>query len=557
MTRIGRCVLTALLLAWVCGCGSPGGSNDNKPGISATEKPAPGNPATAARPHKRGSFPPDSLIYVHDTEPKGLDPAYVTDYYEGFTAAVIFDGLVQVDYDLNIQPALAESWEVSDDARVFTFHLRKGVKFHDGTPFSARDVIYSFERLLDPATVSPRNWVLDQIQGAKVLINSKSGEKVSLTGLKAIDDYTVEITLEKPYNAFLDKLSMPNAYIMPAGIVERVGKKEFSEHPVGTGPWKLVEWKHEEHMVFVRNNEYWGRVPAIENLVIRIIDNNTLVTSEFSVGNVDIITVPTAEYRQWLEDPKRRPLMQKIEELNTYFLAFMCTRPNMSDPRVRRAISYGTDADTIVEYVNRQKAARAHGPIPPGTHGYTRRDDPYPYNPGKAKELLKEAGVGENLKIEFWLFKDELAQQICEAFKSDMQKIGVNVQLRAMDFAALKQGLRNEAPDMYFLSWWADYPDAENFLEPCFHSRNWGGSGNGCHYKNERVDALIDQAMFEPNREKRQQLLDETVDLIVKDAPWIFMYHRFSYLAAQPWVEGFRPHKVLNGNKFNDIGFKY
>ena len=238
-------------------------------------------------------------------DPRSLDPAKATDVPSGRAVAYLFDGLTKFTPAGQVQPSIAKSWDVSPDGLRYTFHLRADVRFHDGTPLRARHVAQSFRRVLDPATKGGTLWPLYPIRGARAFADGKSDGTGTTLGIETPNDTTVVITLDEPFAIFPKLLAMPVASILP----DSVGP-DFSEHPIGTGPWKLVEWKHDDYLKFARNATYFGGAPSIDTLIARIIPEPSTAVAEFEAGTVDILYVPEDQTRDWTEtDTKKATLV--------------------------------------------------------------------------------------------------------------------------------------------------------------------------------------------------------------------------------------------------------
>ncbi len=548
-TAFGLAVVAALFLG---GCG--GGGEDQQ--------------GAAAGASLSGALDPNTIIYVSDEDPKHLDPIYTTDIYEGQCNALMYDNLVHFETGekVKIRPGLAESWEISEDGKTYTLHLRKGVRFHDGSEFTAEDVKYTFERLFSPFNepVSPRRSFFDLIDGAKEYMKLGDDRATGIHGITIVDPYTVEIRLEKPFVPFLGMLGMPNAAIVPASLGDNARSRQYlTENPNGTGPWILEDWKRGQYMRFRSNKDYWDGAPKAEGLVWKAATADISLAQDFEIGNVDFMYIPTALHATYLQNPKWTEMIHKIPELNTYYWAFQCQKPPYDDVRVRQAISYAVNADLILEAVNLGRGVRAHGPVPPALEGYREDLKPWPYDPEKALALLKETGHlrddgSADFEVELWIPSDPLVPLIAEAVKADLAAVGIQSSILKRENTALKAAIRSGEAQMYFRSWWADYPDIENFLYPCFHSDNWegsptGGGGNGSHYSNPNVDQLIDEGRFIADDQKRIELFQQAVDRIREECPWIFLWHRYAFIATQPWIKGFVPSAIYNAEKFLDV----
>ena len=267
-----------------------------------------------------------TLVDARDNyDPRSLDPALSTDVPTGRAVGYLFDGLTRFTPDAHVVPGLATSWDVSPDGGVYTFHLRRGVRFTDGTPFVARQVLTSWQRVLDPKVRGGRGWPLYPIKGAKDYADGKAS---SIEGMAAPNDSTVVVTLKEPFAIFPKLLAMPVASIAPDVI-----PANFGEHPVGTGPWKLVEWKHDDYLLFAPNRGYWGGAPTADSLKARVISEPSTAVAEFQSGNVDILQVPQGEIREWQEDSERKKLLAATPSLELVYVAINTTRGPLRDVR--------------------------------------------------------------------------------------------------------------------------------------------------------------------------------------------------------------------------------
>src|ERR687896_148190 len=249
-----------------------------------------------------------TLIDSRDNyDPRSLDPALSTDVPTGRAVGYLFDGLTQFTPDAKLEPGLAERWDVSPDGMTYTFRLRRGVKFHDGTPFVARQVVRSWQRVLDPAVRGGRGWPLYPIRGAR---DYAEGRGQSISGLTAPNDSTVVVVLTEPFAIFPKLLAMPVASIVPDSI-----PSNFGERPVGTGPWRFAEWKHDDYLLFARNPDHWDGAPKADSLRARIIAEPSSAVAEFESGTVDVLQIPQGEAQQWQESPDRRRLLQSVPTL--------------------------------------------------------------------------------------------------------------------------------------------------------------------------------------------------------------------------------------------------
>lgn len=317
-------------------------------------------------------------------DPRSLDPALSTDVPTGRAVGYLFEGLTRFTPDARVESALAHRWDLSADGMTYTFHLRRGVVFHDGTPFTARQVAASWQRVLDPKVKGGRGWPLYPILGAE---DFADGKAPSIAGLSVPNDSTVVVKLKEPFAIFPKLLAMPVAAVVPDRVPEN-----FGERPVGTGPWRFVEWKHDDYVLFARNDRYWDGPPKADSLRARIIAEPSTSVAEFESGNVDVLLVPEGEVLAWQEDAERRKLLQSAAGLQLTYMAINTNRGPLRDRRVRQAINHAVDIVPMIDILVSGRGIRAAGVVPPSLDGADSSRKPYTYDPARAKQLLAEAG---------------------------------------------------------------------------------------------------------------------------------------------------------------------
>lgn len=487
-----------------------------------------------------------TLIDSRDTyDPRSMDPALSTDVPTGRAVAYIFDGLTRFTPDAKVVPGLARSWAVTADGLTYTFLLRSGVKFHDGSPFTAKNVVSTFQRVLDPKTKGGRGWPLFPIKGAE---DYAGGKSQSITGLAAPNDTTVVITLKEPLAIFPKLLAMPVTSIVPQNAGAELGQK-----PIGTGPWKFVEWKHDDFIRFARNPDYFDGPPKSDSLMARIIPEMSTATAEFEAGNVDVLSVPDETGKSWLTDPAKKNLLQSAPALRFWYVAINTTRGPLSDVRVRQALNHAVNVPTILSAVMAGRGAVANGVIPPSLAGYDAARKPYAYDPARAKQLLTEAGYPNGIDLELWSATTDQSPRLAQAIQANLAEAGIRAKIVQRDASSVREAARKGASDLYVKEWWADYPDAENFLFPLLHSKNKGPGGNVSFYSNKRFDSLIDQAHAEQVEDRRNALYSQADQLQFQDAPMIYLFFYKDMYAVQPWIRGFTVPAVFNGQRWTDV----
>ncbi len=499
-----------------------------------------------------GSSTPErrTLIDSRDNyDPRSLDPALSTDVPTGRAVAYVFDGLTRFTERAELAPNLATTWEVSPDGLIYTFHLKSGVRFHDGTPFTAADVKHSFERVLDPATPGGRGWPLYPIKGAK---DYAAGKLKSISGVEVPNDTTVLFTLAEPFAIFPKMLAMP-----ATGIVPHRTPPDFGEHPVGTGPWRFVEWRHDDYLRFARNADYHGGAPLADSLEARIIPEMSTAEAEFEAGNVDVLWVPEQATPAWEENEETRPLLQSAPSLRLIYAAMNTTHGPLRDVRVRRAINYAIDTRVILRRLMGGRGTVAAGVIPPSLAGFDSTRAPYPYDPAKARALLAEAGYPNGVDVELWSSQSEQFPRIAQTIQAYLARANIRVKLVQRDASSMREAARKGNTDIALKDWYADYPDAENFLYPLLHSANAGVGGNVSFYHNATFDSVVSASRREQDPAKRAALYRQADSIAFEDAPMIFLFFYKEVDAVQPWIKGYVVPSIFNGQRWTTVSIKH
>jgi len=487
----------------------------------------------------------ETLRLALQTEPTTLDPAFAVDFSSGRAASLIHSNLVAFDPDARIVPDLAREWEVRDSGREYVFRLGRDA-FSNGRRVAAPDVVYSFRRLLDPATVSPRWWLLQGLRGAAAFHGGGAWDEESVD---ALDDSTVAIRLDRPVPHFLGLLAMPAAGIVCREEVMRLGPA-YGRSPCGSGPWKLSAWSESDEISLVPNPGYRGTRTALEGLSFRIIPEQMTQIAEFEVGGLDVLEVPRAELEYWRAAGVS--LLWK-EELRVVYIGLNTRKSPFDDARVRRAINRAVDVEKIIAHVLFGAGKRSCGTVPPSLRSSPPPPDLYPYDPAGAKALLAEAGLPNGFSMEIWQRENPEAGRVLESVQGYLARVGITVKLVTREWGAFKEAIDQGRPDAFYIDWLADYPDAENFLAPLFHSSNIGGSGNRTGYRSAAVDSLLDAASTCLDAAARAELYRTAESIVYADAPWIFLWFPERYEVVSPQLTGYRIPLIFNGQRFLDV----
>jgi len=488
---------------------------------------------------------PGYVYYRLNANPTTLDPALVTDVTGGLITAKLFNGLVKLGEDLEIEPDIAESWTISRNGLIYRFTLKKGVRFSTGREVKARDFKYSFVRVLDPDTKSPNTWIFENVVGAKDFMEGKAED---VSGIKVVNDYVLEIRLKKPFSPFLGLLTMPPAYVVPMEHVLERGP-DFSSRPVGTGPFTLREWLPNRHLILDVRNDYFDKLARVKGIVYRVIPEDLTAVTEFELGNLDVITIPVSEYSRYKRSPEWRNLISSIEGINTYYLGLNCRKPPFDNPRLRRALNHAIDREKILATLYEGRGRLASGPVPDILRRWP-APQPYEYDVEKARQVIREMEIPE---LDFYITADQQVVDIAEVIQAYLKDVGLKVRIRQLEWSAFKEAVNNGEPHMFWLSWWADYPDPENFLFPLFHSSNHGVGGNRVWYSNPEVDSLIESGQHATSEKLRNMYYEKAEKTIVEDAPWVFFWHRTDFTLRQPWVKHYKIYPVYSMDKGLEI----
>lgn len=495
-----------------------------------------------------GARPPDApaeqvfRFRLHE-DPPTLDPALSNDQFSEAVVLNVNRGLVELDPEtMEIGPALAESWTISPDGRTYTFHLRDGAVFHNGRKVTAGDVEYSFMRLLKKETNSPRRFLLEPIEGAKEFTGGKS---VSIGGLTRPDERTVVLRLVKPFAPFLSELTMANAAILPREVYDDP-QKAYLRAPAGCGPFRFSRWEQANFIELLAFDRFYGGRPALDRVVIRMIESRTSALQEYLAGGLDSLNETP--------DEDDAALLAKVgNELHRYpfmgtgYIGFnMALPPFRGNAALRQAFNYAVDKQYLWGVLF-PGSLPANGIIPPGIPGHDAGLPGYPHDEAKARSLLARAGypAGHGLPpIALWVNTGEDNRKIAEQVQGDLKKIGVAITIREVDWGAYigsVSGTQDKPgqAQMFRFGWYLDYPDADAILRPLLHSSNWGPAGNFGRYRNPEVDALIDRALDTSDPAERAGLYREAERIaVMEDPPWIFLNYYQSETLYKPYVKG-------------------
>ncbi|MBI4247031.1 MAG: ABC transporter substrate-binding protein [Candidatus Rokubacteria bacterium] len=491
------------------------------PGVVAGQgQPPPGGEAVYRRP------------LGHD--PGTLDPARVRDIYGLSVTAQVFDGLVQFDRTLAITPALAQHWKASRDGLTWTFTLRRGVRFHDGNEITSDDVVYSITRLLDPKVNSVVAGLFTGIKGAGEF---RDGRAARVAGLSAPDRYTVQVLLDDNSVPFVSLLSLGHAKIVPAAVIKHSGES-FGQHPVGTGAFKFVRWERGKEIVLAANPGYFEGAPRLSGLVFRIFPGNQsdAMYEAFQRGHLEDSPPPSKNYGAAVGS--KRHLYMKRPMLSLRFYGLNTRIKPLDDRRIRQALNYAIDQESLVEDVFLGRYAPARGVLPPGTLGFNPQLRGYPYDPPRARQLLKEAGYpgGNGLPVlQIWssVKRDEIVRSH-EHVQRYLAAVGIRCEFHYLtDWPAFSKLLAEGRLPIFLYGWYADVPDPDSFLFRLFYSKSLQ---NYTAFSNRSVDDLLLMARRQSELQPRVEMYRRAEQAILDEAPIIPILHHTYERLFQPYV---------------------
>ena len=482
-------------------------------------------PETQAAPPDSAAIKGGTFIRLY-SDPPTLDPHLAGDTTSAGIIVEVFGGLATIDKDLQIVPDLAEDWDITNGGRTFTFHLRKNATFHDGRQVTAQDVKWSIERAGEPETQAPTvDLFLGDIVGFKDKLNGLASD---VSGVRVIDDRTVEITADAPKAYFLAKLTYPTSFVLDKNNVTK--DASWLRAPNGTGPFRLAEYIPGEMIRLTGFEGYHLGPPKLAEVLhilsggdaLLMYENDEIHMTGVSLTNLDSILDPA--------NPLNRDVQQAPPSFSTYYMGMNVNEPPFDDVKVRLALNYAIDRDTISTTLLKGLLVPATGVLPPGFPGYQESVSDYSFDPEKAKRLLSESKYGANMdefpNITLSLpgsFGSSISASTEAILEMWRQNLGIEVDVLQTEWATYLQDQRAGRFQMYGGSGWiADYPDPENFLDILLHSNS---SNNATGYSNPVVDGLLEQARIEQDQEKRFDLYNQAEKTILKDAPWIPLWH--------------------------------
>ncbi|MCP8615890.1 glutathione ABC transporter substrate-binding protein [Salirhabdus salicampi] len=495
-------MMTALLSVFIVGCAQEPDSDSNSSGNGADG---------------------GELIISVLSDAAQLDPHKGTDIPSAIVYhGKIYEGLVKQNKEMEVLPNLATGWEQLDD-NTWEFYLRDDVVFHDGAEFNAEAVKKNFERILDEETASPRKKLFEMIEEIVV-----------------VDDYTIQFVTEYPFAPLLSNFAHYAGGIVSPKAIDEHGS-DLGQNPAGTGPFVFENWIPGQEIELVKNENYWGDKPKIDSVVFQVIPEDATRISLVETGESHIADpVPVTE----IERVENSPNMNLVRStgLGIDYIGFNTQKAPFNNKLVRQAINYAVDTDIILEGVFNGVGTKAEGPMGPGVWGYSDKVEGYGYDLEKAKQLLKEAGYEDGFKTSIWTNDNQARVDVAEVVASQLKGIGIDVEIKVMEWGAYLESTKKGEHDMFVLGWSNMTGDADYNQYFLFHTDAHGAEGNRTFYDNADVDEYIDLGRKESNVEKRLEYYEKAQLQEVEDAPMIFLRNDEDISAVGKNVDGFWVH---------------
>jgi len=488
-----RILAVIVLLAFIVGCSGPS-SNKAKP---------------IRLPRPSQADPNGRLIFALLGEVSILNPILSTDTASSAVEGTIFNGMTKINEKLEVIPDLAKSWDISDDGKVWTFHLRKDVKWHDGHPFTAEDVVFTLNAVLNPKVNSVRrsDYIID-------------GQPIQF---RALDKYTVSATLPKPFAPFLVRSGMS---IIPKHLLagKDINTAKFNRKPVGTGPFMFKEWVTGDHVTVVRNPNYYLGKPKLAEIIFKVIPDANAQLVALEAGEIDSTGIPPKDYKR----------MKTVEGINVFefdaltytYLGLNMANPKFRDKRVRQALAYATNKKQLVNLIFKGLASPAYAPSAPISWAYSDKVPKYKYNPEKAKKLLEEAGASD---LEFTILVNQgnkEREKAAVVLQQQYKKVGLKVNIRVMEWSALLKIINVPKDpkefDAVIIGWSLGLdPDAYSI----WHSSQYPRGFNMIKYQNLEADKLLEEGRTTMKKNDRKKIYAKLWKTIATDQPYVFLWY--------------------------------
>lgn len=495
----------------------------------------------------------NALIFGKPKDAVTLDPADVTDGESSAVSVNIFETLVRFeDEKTTVKPWLATEWKISEDKLTWTFKLKSGVKFHDGTPLNAEAVKFNYDRQKNANNPHRHK---GKFEYWNLLFHN-------VDSIEAPDELTVVFKLKKPDATFLTNLGVFSMGISSPAAIKKFGVDYF-KNPVGTGPYKFKTWLKDEKILLQKNNEYWGDKSDLNLLIFRPIPDNSVRLLELESKSIHVLDGINPDDVERIQN-NQDLILKKQAGLNVGYLAMNTLKKPFDNKKVRLAINYAINKSALIQafFSKGQLGQVAKNPLPPTVWGYNNDIQDYEYDPGKAKELLAEAGYAEGIETTLWvmpLARPYMPQpkRIAEAIQKDLKQVGIETKIVTYDWGTYLEKLSNGEHDMAMAGWIGDNGDPDNFLYTLLDKENTkkGSAANYAFYKSEPVHELLVKAQQIYDQSERSKLYGKAQEIVHEDVPWVTLFHATQIIAMQKNVQGYKLHPV-GEKRFMNVSLK-
>src|SRR5690625_2925202 len=470
----------------------------------------------------------EEITFSLQALPSSLDPHAANDGYSLYVMTNIYETLVKLNQDLELEPGLAESYEQVDDT-TWEFILREDVTFHDGSEFNAEVVKANLDRVRDEAVGAPLEFLFTEISEVEI-----------------IDDYTVQIHTDEPFAALPVHLAHPGGHMISKEVIdadyaqmEEGGDPltEVHQNPIGTGFFKFEEIVEGDHVTLVRNDDYWGEAANPSEVTFKVVPEDATRIAELSTADADLIyPVNPGDVEQI--DNTDGTYVEQNQSANMYYMGFNTEVEPFDDAEVRRAIAMAIDKEAIINEMLEGIPEMATTPLNPSVNGYSENIDPVEYDVEAARDILEEAGYGDGFTAEI-VVSDRTSADIATFIQGELSELDIDLEINQMESGAYLEYTADGNHEIYMGSWGTVTLDADYGLYPMFHSDNVGAPGNRTRYVNEEVDTLLDDARTETDEETRMQLYEDAQQIIVDEAPLVPIYHSVLLAGLQEDLSGY------------------
>jgi len=490
----------------------------------------------------------DALVTGSISDARTLIPILASDSASADICGMIYNGLVKYDKDINIVPDLAQSWEIQDDGLVIIFHLRKGVTWHDGYPFTAKDVEFTYLKLIDPNVKTPYSGDFERIQS-----------------LEVIDDYTLKVTYKEPFAPALASWGMS---IMPRHLLEKedLNNTEFARHPIGTGPYKFKSWKTQEKIELESNHNYFEKRPFIDRYIYRVIPDESTIFLELQTQGIDSAGLTPLQFIRQTDNAffKKNYRKFRLPSFSYVYLGYNLNNPKFQDKRVRQALNYAVNKDEIIKIILLGLGTVATGPFVPQSWAYNQDVRPAAYDPELAMSLLKESGWSDSdgdgwldkngVRFEFTIITNQGNEErikVAQIIQRQLSSIGIKVKIKVVEWSVFITEFINKRNFETVLLGWALPREPDNY-DIWHSSKTKEGEFNFISYKNQEVDRLLEEARRTFSQIQRQACYHKIHKIIYDEQPYMFLYVPDSLSVLHSRFQGVQPAPIGIGYNFID-----